>query len=144
FTGNGLTVIGLHPAGTPADAVEKKIREHELPYPTFLASGDATTIAGYPAAIIPHSILVDAQGFVVHQGPRHEMHWLVDHAVRLQEMGRKPAPALDAKKWLNVPDGLTLDELKGKVVLLEFWGKWSRRSVTSLPKIEELQARYKD
>lgn len=35
----------------------------------------------------------------------------------------KPAPALEVKRWVN-GSPQTLAALKGKVVLLEFWGKW--------------------
>jgi thiol-disulfide isomerase/thioredoxin len=146
FTENGFTVVGLHPAGTPAAEVEKVIREQKLGYSTFLAPGDAKkpAIGGYPAAVFPYSIMVDAQGFVVKHGPRHEMHELVDNATRLQALGGKPAPALDAKQWLNIDKGLTLAQAKGKVVLLDFWGKWCGPCVANLPKVEELHARFKD
>ncbi len=40
----------------------------------------------------------------------------------------KLAPDLkvDAKSWVNTEDGkaLKLDDLKGKVVLIDFWGVW--------------------
>ena len=39
-----------------------------------------------------------------------------------KEMGDKPAPALAARQWLNTKGELGLDQFKGKVVLLDFWG----------------------
>jgi thiol-disulfide isomerase/thioredoxin len=68
----GVTVVGMHPAGTPAEDVEKVIREQKLGYATLLAAGkgDAKvpTIGGYPAGVFPYCVLVDAQGRVAAHG----------------------------------------------------------------------------
>ena len=69
----GVIIVGMHPAGTPSDAVEKVIRDQQLGYSTFLAADadiDANnpTIAGYPAGFFPYSILVDADGKVAGHG----------------------------------------------------------------------------
>jgi thiol-disulfide isomerase/thioredoxin len=61
-----------------------------------------------------------------------------------QEIGTKPAPALAAKEWFNAPGGLELDKLRGKVVLLDFWGTWCGPCVAKLPRTEELHQKYKD
>jgi RNA polymerase sigma factor (sigma-70 family) len=70
---DGLIVVGMHPAGTPAADVEKVIREQKLGYPTFLATDkDADpkrpTIGGYPAGVFPYYVLVDARGRVAAHG----------------------------------------------------------------------------
>ena len=37
----------------------------------------------------------------------------------------KPAPALSVKGWMNTGGkALELSKLKGKVVVLDFWGTW--------------------
>ena len=38
----------------------------------------------------------------------------------------KPAPALEVTGWINTetPEGLKLTDLKGKVVIIDFWGTW--------------------
>jgi thiol-disulfide isomerase/thioredoxin len=61
-----------------------------------------------------------------------------------KEMGDKPAPALAAKQWLNTAGELGLDQFKGKVVLLDFWGQWCAPCVKNLPSVEELHVKYKD
>lgn len=48
---------------------------------------------------------------------------------REQDLSAKegqPAPALEVKDWMNTPDGqpLKLEDLKGKVVVIDFWGTW--------------------
>jgi thiol-disulfide isomerase/thioredoxin len=54
------------------------------------------------------------------------------------------APRLYAKKWFNTPKPLTLAELRGKVVLLDFWGQWCPPCVQGLPQMEALHNKFKD
>lgn len=37
--------------------------------------------------------------------------------------GQAPPP-LQVRGWINAPEGLTLESLRGKVVVLDFWGTW--------------------
>jgi thiol-disulfide isomerase/thioredoxin len=70
--------------------------------------------------------------------------WMLQAKKVRQEIGTKPAPALAARRWFNAPDGLELDKLRGKVVLLDFWGTWCGPCVQKLPRTEELHQKYKD
>jgi RNA polymerase sigma factor (sigma-70 family) len=74
----GVVVVGMHPAGTPAGDVETVVGEQKLRYPTFLATGtDADpkrpTIGGYPAGAFPYCVIVDAQGRVTAHGMLSEL-----------------------------------------------------------------------
>jgi thiol-disulfide isomerase/thioredoxin len=60
------------------------------------------------------------------------------------EFGTKPPPALDGATWFNTSAPLTLDRLRGKVVLLDFWGKWCGPCVAKLPAVQALHDKFKD
>ena len=61
-----------------------------------------------------------------------------------ESMGKDPAPVLSTKQWFNVPDDVSPESLKGKVVLLDFWGQWCAPCVKRLPHSEELHQKFKD
>lgn len=60
-----------------------------------------------------------------------------------QELLGAPAPALDGMEWLNSRAPLSWNDLRGKVVLLEFWGKWCGPCVKRLPEAEALYAKFR-
>ena len=41
----------------------------------------------------------------------------------LEEIQGNPSPELEVKEWISGKP-LKISELKGKVVMLDFWGKW--------------------
>ncbi len=56
-----------------------------------------------------------------------------------------PAPVIPTGvDWLNVEAPLTLDELKGKVVLLDFWTYGCINCIHMIPTIEQLEEKYGD
>ena len=65
---------------------------------------------------------------------------LRDLHTRLKLIG-KPAPELSIKEWRNSAP-LTLTDLKGKVVLLEFWATWCKPCEQMFPKIKEFHRSY--
>jgi thiol-disulfide isomerase/thioredoxin len=68
----GVQIIGIHPAGTPAEDVGKVINDQELDYPTWLASAKTgegeRKIGGYPAGVFPYCVIVDGKGRVAGHG----------------------------------------------------------------------------
>ncbi|GAB1487622.1 hypothetical protein MASR2M8_00620 [Opitutaceae bacterium] len=68
-----------------------------------------------------------------------------DRAAALQSaLIGKPAPALDFT-WSNREGGLpSLNALKGKVIVLDFWATWCGPCLSSFPQVGELVTHYKD
>jgi thiol-disulfide isomerase/thioredoxin len=53
-------------------------------------------------------------------------------------------PRIDATSWLNTSDELNWDKLKGKVVLVDFWGTWCGPCVKKIPQVQALADKYRD
>jgi peroxiredoxin len=61
-----------------------------------------------------------------------------------EALGTKTPRALSASAWLNGEDPLSLDQLKGRVVLLYFWADSCKDSVNRLAQVEQLYAQFKE
>jgi len=61
----------------------------------------------------------------------------------ITNMHGKPAPDLALKDWINSKP-LTLADLKGKIVVLDFWATWCGPCLAAVPKTNELQRKYAD
>ncbi|TWT75897.1 Thiol-disulfide oxidoreductase ResA [Posidoniimonas polymericola] len=64
-------------------------------------------------------------------------------ASKLAQLIGKPAPPLEqVAAWKGEP--ITLDELQGKVVLLDFWGYWCGPCIDAMPSLFELHDELAD
>ena len=57
---------------------------------------------------------------------------------------RPEAPPLDGGEWLNVDGGLTLDDLRGHVVVIDFWTYCCINCLHMMPVLERLEDRFAD
>ena len=53
----------------------------------------------------------------------------------------KPAPEISAQDWLNSP-ALTLQALRGKIVVVEFWATWCPPCRKSIPHLIEIYKKF--
>jgi thiol-disulfide isomerase/thioredoxin len=59
---------------------------------------------------------------------------------QLRALEGKPGPALTVENWQGEPQELAA--LKGKVVVVDFWGVWCRPCMASVPKNKKLVKKY--
>ena len=77
-------------------------------------------------------------GVVAADSPKLEENKQRDQIAAMQG---KPAPALSLKGWLN-SKALTPSDLKGKIVVLDFWATWCGPCLASVPHNNELAKKY--
>jgi thiol-disulfide isomerase/thioredoxin len=63
-----------------------------------------------------------------------------DRATQLSLIGRE-APDISIQTWIN-SEPLTLADLRGRVVLLEFWATWCKPCQEMFPKLRKLHEEY--
>ena len=61
-----------------------------------------------------------------------------DRATQVALIG-EPAPEISVKDWI-IGEPVTLDEIRGKVVLLEFWATWCKPCQEMFPKLNSLHS----
>jgi uncharacterized protein (TIGR03435 family) len=71
---------------------------------------------------------------------------IVSRTAAAQPMRDGPAPPLSVEQLLNAPAGASAEwsDLKGKLVVVEFWATWCAPCIASIPHLNELAERFKE
>jgi thiol-disulfide isomerase/thioredoxin len=56
----------------------------------------------------------------------------------------RPLPPIEAAGWFNADGGLTADDLRGKVVLVDFWLTTCGPCVAAMPDLASLNQRFRE
>lgn len=55
-----------------------------------------------------------------------------------------PAPELDVTEWHNTKSTPSMESLRGKVVLLDFWGVWCSPCVKAVPRLSRIDREFRE
>ena len=98
----------------------------------------------YARAVIVSFLLalfVNALATTRQQITESEIHVQQQHSFA----GEQPAPEFpEGLDWLNTSNPLTLEQLKGKVVILDFWTYGCINCIHTIPQLKKLEAKYPD
>lgn len=105
--------------------------------------GVMTTISGFLYEFHGETWLMDDGDLLVCRRTLKSIHdaQLARKKIEQNLPGTAP-PEIDAASWLNTPEGLPWDKLRGKVVLLDFWGTWCGPCVKKIPEVEKFAKKY--
>jgi thiol-disulfide isomerase/thioredoxin len=68
----------------------------------------------------------------------------IQGAKRLLSMIGQPAPEIDPMEWVNGEPLSKLSDLKGRVVLIDFWAVWCGPCIATFPHLKHLDQEYSD
>lgn len=167
YAKDGVKLIGVCTSGD-ADKMPTIVADKGAKYPNAFAADDQVE-KDWPVQWYPTYAVVDREGIVRAIGlkpdnvedvietlladeadksgkVRIRPNWLEGDAekrVRLKRLEESPEqpPALAVENWHN-GEAVTLEQLKGKVVVLDFWATWSGPSERAIPKHNELYQKY--
>jgi thiol-disulfide isomerase/thioredoxin len=128
----------------PTDAQRAEIRDGKRKLPTVVHrrhTWDCALVNVEPRFDADFFILRFPEGQILFDHDAGKVQGALDPRP-LAKVGQE-APPLTIARWLDGKPR-TLDDLRGQVVVLDFWGLWCSACRTSVPQHNSLQDRFKD
>ncbi|XAL99806.1 TlpA disulfide reductase family protein [Phycisphaeraceae bacterium D3-23] len=171
YAEEGVRFVAICASGDPGQ-MPGILEQHGAEYPSAFVDGDQVN-TDWPIAFFPTYAVVDATGTVRAIGlkpdaieqvvdalleeqadntgrARIPRGWLEgdensrDRLSKLEDNADTP-PALEVDQWVNAGDeGLTPDDLEGKVVLLSFGATWAAPWLNTIEELNALHETYSD
>jgi thiol-disulfide isomerase/thioredoxin len=104
-----------------------------LGLPAGPASAQRAGVAAASRAL-PTDALFQREWFIMHEN--------TERLMRLQHMVGTPAPEIDVVRFTGEPT--SLGELRGKIVVLDFWGTWCGPCIRGMPHTNDVYHAYRD
>jgi len=122
-------------AGLVPGAVENAIRA------CLAARGGGSTVrtsSGGPADSVTSTVGSEPDRSWYERQPDSDRYRNLDRLVK-----REALPSIASRTWMNIDgDAMDLEDLKGKIVVLDFWGTWCRPCIQSIPHNNHLAKTY--
>jgi thiol-disulfide isomerase/thioredoxin len=97
-----------------------------------------------PALLFALSLTAAATGGVALESASRAQAQARNPLLTAPAAGRRPAPSWRNTSWLNSDHPLTLSELKGRVVLLNFWVFTCYNCTNTVPSLVDFDRKYRD
>jgi peroxiredoxin len=167
YKDKGVVVLGVCTSNRGQETYEKSVEQHGIKYHSAadpeLKAQKAWQVMWYPTyAVVDRKgvlraiglkpdyvekvVEANAEPIYALAGGADKPEWREgegDHRKQLDAMEGKAPPALQVKNWINGEE-MKLADLKGKVVLLDFWATWCGPCIAAIPHTNELATKHKD